>query len=298
MTKDEQAALLHAQKLEAIGQLAAGIAHEINTPTQYVTDNTEFLARAFTKLADVIAVSRDVIAAARTQTLDTTLLDRAEATFKKTKVDYLMREAPSAIEQSLEGLRRVACIVAAMKDFSHPSGGDKVPVDLNEAIRSTVTVATNEWKYVAELELDLDATLPQVRCLRDEINQVILNLVINAAHAIAATERRGTITVATKYDNDWVEVHVSDTGTGIPANMRARVFEPFFTTKPVGRGTGQGLAIAYGVIVEKHKGDIGFETELGKGTTFTFRIPRRLEPPKSQSGAPEPSLLPKQSWRP
>jgi signal transduction histidine kinase len=277
--KRTQARLLHAQKLEAIGQLAAGIAHEINTPTQYVTDNVEFLARAFERFADVMTASRELLAACRggaAPPLST--IAAAEAAFAKTRVEYLLKEAPRAIDQALEGLHRVGRIVAAMKDFSHPSGGEKAPVDLNEAIATTITVATNEWKYVAEIETRFDPDMPLVRCLRDEINQVVLNLVVNAAHAIDAVvlggaKGKGKIRIETRHDDGWAEILVSDTGTGIPENIRDRVFDPFFTTKPVGKGTGQGLAIAYSVVVDKHGGEIGFETEIGRGTTFKIRLP-------------------------
>ena len=276
--KGAQARLLQAHKLEAIGQLAAGIAHEINTPTQYVTDNVEFLARAFERLRGVVAASRELLDALRNGPVSPELLARAEACFSSDRLDYILVEAPKALEQSMDGLHRVASIVSAMKDFSHPSEGEKVACDLNEAIASTVTVATNEWKYVAEMETSFDPELPPVRCLRDEINQVVLNLIVNAAHAIdevvlGGSAGMGTIRIETIYEAGWVELRVSDTGSGIPEHARARVFDPFFTTKPVGKGTGQGLAIAYAVIVEKHGGEIGFDTEVGRGTTFIIRLP-------------------------
>ena len=165
-----------------------------------------------------------------------------------------------------------------MKDFSHPSAGEKAPVDLNESIGSTVIVATNEWKYVAKVETEFDPDLPLVKCLRDEVSQVVLNLIVNAAHAIDAVVKggtlgKGTIRIQTIHDDGWAEIRVSDTGCGIPESAQGRVFDPFFTTKPVGKGTGQGLAIAYAVVIEKHGGEITFETEAGKGTTFVVRLP-------------------------
>ncbi|MBI3300896.1 MAG: HAMP domain-containing histidine kinase [Deltaproteobacteria bacterium] len=174
-------------------------------------------------------------------------------------------------------------IVRAMKEFSHPGSEEKVETDLNRAIETTITVARNEWKYVAELATDLDSSLPPVPCLPGEFNQVILNLIINAAHAIAVvvsegSTSKGTITVSTRHDGDWAEIRVSDTGTGIPEAIRAKIFAPFFTTKEVGKGTGQGLAIAHSVIVDKHKGTIGFETEVGRGTTFIIRLPLASAP--------------------
>jgi len=256
---------LHTQKLEAIGQLAAGIAHEINTPTQYVTDNVEFLSRAFEQLAEYFGVSGNATPG-------------GAGKIPSARIDYILRETPKAIEQSLEGLRRIASIVSAMKAFSHPSEGEKDFCDLNEAIQSTVMVATNEWKYVADIETHFDAALPEVCCLRDELNQVILNLIINAAHAIDVvvedgTKGKGKITISTQHDNGWALIRIADTGCGIPDKYRARIFDPFFTTKPVGRGTGQGLAIAYSVIVEKHGGEIMCDSEVGRGTTFVLRIP-------------------------
>lgn len=273
-----QARLLQAQKLEAIGQLAAGIAHEINTPTQYVTDNVEFLARSFGRLCDLVTAARELVARAKTGELSQSQIAEAEATFGNARIDYILKEAPKALQQSVDGLHRVASIVSAMKDFSHPSAGEKGPCDINEAISATLIVATNEWKYVADVETAFDADLPLVPCLRDEVNQVVLNLVVNAAHAISDVVQggglgRGTIRVETLHDNGWVEIRISDTGTGIPEKARARVFDPFFTTKPVGKGTGQGLAIAYSVIVEKHGGEISFDTEMGRGTTFIVRLP-------------------------
>jgi signal transduction histidine kinase len=196
---------------------------------------------------------------------------------------YLVRGDSIVDRQSLEGVQRVSQIVQAMKDFSHPGTKTKVAVDLNRAIQTTVTVARNELKYVADTKVDLDPNLPFVPCLPNEINQVLLNLLINAAHAVndAVRERgesRGLITVSTHSVGDAVEIRVSDTGTGIPENVRSRVFEPFFTTKEVGRGTGQGLALAHTAIVKKHGGEIWFETEVGKGTTFFIRLPLALSP--------------------
>jgi signal transduction histidine kinase len=165
-----------------------------------------------------------------------------------------------------------------MKDFSHPGAGEKTPVDINKAIESTITVTHNEWKYVAELEAHLDKDLPLVPCLPGDFNQVILNIIINAAHAIGNVidenaDRKGTISVSTGRNNGWAEVRIQDTGSGIPEAYQPRIFDPFFTTKEVGRGTGQGLAISRSVIVDKHGGSLNFETTEGKGTTFIIRLP-------------------------
>jgi PAS domain S-box-containing protein len=269
--------LRQVQKLEAIGQLAAGIAHEINTPIQYVSDNTRFLQDSFKDLPAVLKSHEELIAAAKNNTLTPEVLARAEKILNGCDLAYLLEQVPIAISETLEGIERVTKIVRAMKEFSHPGGKEKALADLNKAIETTVTVARNEWKYVAEVRLDLDAQLPPVPCFLGEFNQVILNLIINASHAIADVVKdqpgaKGTITVRTRRDGDFAEVRVADTGTGIPEHVRPRIFEPFFTTKGVGKGTGQGLSIVYGSIVKKHGGDVRFETETGRGTTFILRL--------------------------
>ena len=275
--------LAQAQKLEAIGQLAAGIAHEINTPTQYVSDNTRFLQDAFQDLRTLLQHYEIVCQRAQANALTAEMLKQAERLAKQIDAPYLYAEIPDAIQQSLEGLERVATIVRAMKDFSHPGSEEKVAIDLNKAISSTITVARNEWKYVAELVMDLDPHLPVVPCLAGDINQVILNIVVNAAHAIrevveegAAT--KGMITIQTRHVSPWAEIRIRDTGPGIPDHVRSKIFDPFFTTKEVGRGTGQGLAIAHAVVVEKHGGTITFDTAMGQGTTFIIKLPTDLAP--------------------
>jgi PAS domain S-box-containing protein len=265
--------LLTAQKLEGIGLLAAGIAHEINTPTQYVQDNTQFLHEAFRDITALLLSIQETIG-----TRDDASADAIRKILATQDIEFFLEEVPRAVQHSLEGLERVSAIVKAMKEFSHPGTGRKRSVDLNHAVRNTFTVCRNEWKYVAELELDLDEDLPPVACHLDELNQVVLNIVINAAHAIAeklggdATEL-GRIRVTTRRDGEWVDVRIADTGTGIPEHARNRVFEPFFTTKGIGRGTGQGLAIAHSIVTDKHGGTLDFETKVGEGTTFIIRLP-------------------------
>jgi PAS domain S-box-containing protein len=273
-----EAHLNQAQKLESIGQLAAGIAHEINTPTQFVGDNVRFLQDAFRDLHALLEKDAELLDACRRGLVTPELIAEVEAAVNASDLEYLSEEVPRAIEQSLDGVARVAKIVRAMKDFSHPGADDKKATDLNKAIESTITVARNEWKYVADLRTDLDPALPPVTCLPGDLNQAILNLIINAAHAIAAVvgdgaSGKGTITVTTRRDGDWAEIRVRDTGCGIPEAIRSKVFDPFFTTKQVGKGTGQGLAIAHAVVVEKHGGTITFESEVGTGTTFSIRLP-------------------------
>jgi signal transduction histidine kinase len=270
--------LTQAQKLEGIGQLAAGIAHEINTPMQYVGDNARFLKECFGDLVTLLKSYEAVVAEARQGTIGPESLKQLESTLEQLDVQYLIDEVPPAIQQSLEGIQRVTKIVRAMRDFSHPGVEEKAAIDINKAIESTITISRNEWKYVAEMETDLDADLPPVLCLPGELNQVILNLIVNAASTIAdvvgdGSKGKGAITICTRGDGDRVEIRVSDTGAGIPEEIRANIFDPFFTTKEVGRGTGQGLAIAHSVIADKHAGTISFETETGKGTTFIIRLP-------------------------
>jgi PAS domain S-box-containing protein len=270
--------LLQAQKLESVGQLAAGIAHEINTPIQYIGDNVRFLQDTFAELVDLNAGYAHLLNTARTAELTPEVLEEVSGVVGKVDVDYLFEEIPKAIDQTLEGISRVSTLVGAMKEFSHPGTGEKIPLDLNHAIESTLQVARNEWKYVADLTVDLDPALPLVYCFPGEFNQVILNMVINAAHAIGDVAARGgpekgLITIRTRGLPGWVEVRIEDTGDGIPENVRPRIFDPFFTTKEIGKGTGQGLAIARSVVVDKHQGTIDFETENGRGTSFIVRLP-------------------------
>jgi PAS domain S-box-containing protein len=270
--------LLQAQKLESVGQLAAGIAHEINTPTQYIGDNVRFLKDAFQDLTGLLTNYERLLAAAKANTLSRDTVQEVSAAVERADAGYLLAEIPKAIAQTVEGITRVSKLVSAMKEFSHPGTKEKIPLDLNHAINSTITVARNEWKYVADLETEFDPSLPLISCLPGEFNQVILNLIVNAAHAIADVtgkegSEKGRIKVQTRNCPEWVEIRIQDTGSGIPKNARARVFDPFFTTKEIGKGTGQGLAIAHSVVVDKHGGTIHFETEEGKGTTFIIRLP-------------------------
>ena len=270
--------LRQSQKLEAIGQLAAGIAHEINTPIQYVGDNTSFLKESWGQLTELLATAQNLRDESALGTISQTAIENFDKCRNAADIEYLSEEIPRAIDQTLEGVGRVSRIVSAMKEFSHPGSEEKRAVDLNRAIETTVTISRNEWKYVATVQMHLESGLPLVPCLAGEINQVLLNLVVNAAHAIADAAKPevgalGTITLSTHRDGDWVEISVADTGTGIPEKARERVFDPFFTTKEVGKGTGQGLMLARNVVVIKHEGRIWFDTEVGKGTTFFIRLP-------------------------
>jgi len=278
-----EAQLAQAQKLESIGHLAAGVAHEINTPIQYVSDNTRFLDESFRNLDRVLRSYETLAAAAETSGLLPEQVRQVRQAEDDADLEYLHGEIPRAIQQSGEGVERVATIVRAMKEFSHPGSAEMKAIDLNHAIESTLTITRNEWKYVADAVTEFDPNLPAVRCLPAEFNQAILNLVVNAAHAIADLPGRGTakgrISIRTRRDGEWAEVRIGDTGTGIPEAVRARIFTPFFTTKEMGRGTGQGLAIAHTVVVTKHGGTLRFETEEGRGTTFIVRLPIEGCPP-------------------
>jgi len=270
--------LRHAQKMESIGTLAAGIAHEINTPTQFVGDNIHFFQDAFGNIITLLNKYGELLEASKSGVETADLVREIEELAEQADLGYLYEEIPKAVNQSRDGVNRVADIVRAMKDFAHPGPAEKTPVNINKAIESTITVARNEWKYVAEMQTDLDPELPMVSCLPGDLNQVILNMIVNAAHAVVekvgdGSVGKGTITVSTRRRDDSVEIRISDTGIGIPEAARNRIFDPFFTTKEVGKGTGQGLSIAHSVIVEKHSGSIELESKVGKGTTFIITLP-------------------------
>jgi PAS domain S-box-containing protein len=278
-----EAELRHAQKLESVGRLAAGIAHEINTPMQFIGDNVTFLRGAFDDLLALCQAYRaacDKAAGGPLAEADRAALRDAE---EGADLDYVKDHIPRAVESTLMGAKRVAKIVQSMKSFARADGGEHTVADLNAALRDTLTVAANELKYVADVETQFD-DLPLVPCCLSDMNQVFLNLLINAAHAIGdvvqRSGERGTIRVLTRRDGDHVIIAVSDTGTGIAEAVRGRVFEPFFTTKPVGKGIGQGLAVARSV-VNKHGGTLKFDTQPGRGTTFFIRLP--LLPPPAEA---------------
>lgn len=273
-----QAQLLQAQKLESIGQLAAGIAHEINTPTQYVSDNVGFVKSASRSLLKLVDAAIAMAAAMQENMADEPMLREFDTLLRSTKIDFLRRQIPQSLDESLDGLGHISRIVAAMKEFSHPSQNKKEPVDIRDIINTTVTVARNEWKYVAELETRFASDLPLLPCLRDMVGQAILNLIVNAAHAIADSlpgraQEKGLIVVSAAQVGEMMEIRVADDGTGIPEAIRDRIFDPFFTTKAVGKGTGQGLAIAYSTVVDKHNGQIRCESEPGSGATFIMLFP-------------------------
>ncbi len=276
--KSLEVQLMQARKLEAVGQLAAGIAHEINTPIQYVGDNNQFMSDAFEELLEILERYQRLEKHVKSGMNCTELLQDISDAVEQADMDYLKEEIPKAMEQTLEGVNRISEIVRSMKEFSHPGVKEKVAVDINRAIENTLTVSRNEWKYMAEIETDLAPSLPLIPCLPGELNQVFLNIIINAAHAIGdvvngnSTEK-GRIGISTRIQGEYLEIRISDTGPGIPEEIRSRIFDPFFTTKEVGKGTGQGLAISRSIIVEKHHGILNFETAPQKGSTFIIHLP-------------------------
>jgi len=276
--RHSEAQLLQAQKLKAIGGLAAGIAHEINTPIQYIGDNTRFLKDSFDDMNHLLEIYKELLASVKGSAMLPDLVEKLEAAIKDVDMDFLTDEIPLAIKQSRDGVERVADIVRAMKAFAHPDPKEKVQTDIHKAIESTITVSRNEWKYVADVKTDFDPYIPMFPCLPGEFNQVILNMIVNAAHALGDVagdkpDGKGTIKISTRRRDDLAEIRISDTGPGIPENIQSRIFEPFFTTKEVGKGTGQGLSIANSLLVEKHGGTLSLESEKGKGTTFIICLP-------------------------
>lgn len=289
ITEQKKIEAQHAlsQKLQSVGELAAGIAHEINTPMQYIGDNTRFLQNAINDIIyDLLVDYKKLKNKAAAEKNFGLLVNQISNKEEELDVTYLLEEIPRAFEETLEGIGKVNKLVLAMKDFVHPGEKEMKFANINKAIEGTVTISRNEWKYVAELETDLEPGLPLVCCVIDEINQVLLNMILNAAQAIkeapkSRTLTKGKITVTTKNDGDYVTILLSGNGIGIPKEMVNKIFEPFFTTKEVGKGTGQGLAIAYNIIATKHEGSIEVDSEVGKGTVFTIRLPIN---PKNNTG--------------
>lgn len=281
-----EAQLAQAQKLESVGQLAAGIAHELNTPIQFVGDNTRFLKDSFATIEKVFLELDSMLETSQGEFSLATFSNRLRELYQSCDLGFVREEIPRAIDQTLEGAENVARIVRAMKVFSHPGSKELQQIDLNSALESTITVSRNEWKYCAKVKTDFASDLPKLHCLPAELNQAFLNILVNGSHAIQAkgADEQGLLTVSTRTDGTNIYVDITDTGTGIPEGIRNRIFDPFFTTKGVGKGTGQGLAIAYNVVVEMHKGKLYFDTQEGVGTTFHIVLPLNLR--TKQTGAP------------
>nr|WP_320012713.1 PAS domain-containing protein [uncultured Desulfobulbus sp.] len=269
--------LLQAQKLESVGRLAAGVAHEINTPVQYISTNIEFIAESFTQISHLLSTLT-----ARSEANSTFDQEELKMLFEEHDIEFLLEELPASLHQSAEGVRTITSIVSAMKRFSHPGNTMKSPIDLNEIIETALLVSKSEWKHVATVKTELDPELPKIPLLSDEIGQVILNVVINAAHAIISAKEdnkntaEGIISIKTQMKNDFAEVRIQDNGCGIPKENLPKIYDFFFTTKEVGKGTGQGLALSYDIITNKHNGQIHVESEVGVGTTFILNLPLNI----------------------
>ncbi|MEM9602661.1 MAG: ATP-binding protein [Pseudomonadota bacterium] len=264
--------LLQAQKLESVGQLAAGIAHEINTPAQFIGDNLQFVDEAAGDLLAAVESIKFRVA----NTEDTSLRDDVHSALNAADIDFVMQELPRALSESLDGINRVAHIVQAMKHYAHP-GESMQRVDINVNIEKTITVSKGEWKYHAEMVTDFGSDMPMVECIPSDINQVVLNLVVNAGHTIAerreqSPDHQGRISVSTRTLDDHVHIYIEDNGMGMGEHTIQRMFDPFFTTKAQGKGTGQGLSIARKIITA-HGGTIAVDSEVGSGTIFTIRLP-------------------------
>ena len=265
--------LFEARKAEALGTLAAGIAHEINTPIQFISDNLRFLTKAHCDLLDLVRHCEDALAREAGA-------DEIHEYEDEIDLQFLRDEIPRALAQSTDGLRRVTRIVAAMRHFTR-GGADREDLDINKAVEDAVLVSRSQWKMVADVRMELDPALPPVNCVPTEIKQTLLNLIMNAGQAVAdapdddteVTGKRGLISVSSAQNNGCIEVRVSDNGPGIPEDIRDKIFDPFFTTRDVGQGTGQGLTLAYASVVRRHGGELTFQTETGKGTTFTMSLP-------------------------
>jgi PAS domain S-box-containing protein len=267
--------LMGAHKMESLGTLAGGVAHEINTPIQYVGDNVKFLGQAFETVTAMLAAYRELVTAVEAGGDPAHALAALKTASAENDLNFLLEEIPSAIRQSEDGIGHVRQIVLAVKEFSHPDKKEIAPEDLAAAIKTTMMVSRNQWKYVADVELDIEATLPLVPCQIGKINQVLLNLIVNAAQAIEEAKRPepGIINISARQTGDYVEIRVKDNGVGIKPAHRMRIFDLFFTTKPSGSGNGQGLAICRSIIEREHGGTITFEGEEGMGTTFIVRLP-------------------------
>jgi two-component system NtrC family sensor kinase len=267
--------LRRAQKLESVGRLAAGIAHEINSPIQYIGDSISFLQTAQTDFAQLLTLYRTAFQQLAQNHSPQAVLARLEGAEQGFDFAFLCKEMPRAFQRTLEGVERTAAIVRAMKEFAYPDGIEQNPADLNRAIETTLLVAHNEYKYNAQMETRL-GELPPVICNVGELNQVFLNLIVNAAHAIAESGKdveTGRITITTQASGDSVVIGVEDNGCGISEEHLEKIFDPFFTTKPAGRGTGQGLAITRAIITEKHGGTVDVHSAVGSGTRFVLRLP-------------------------
>jgi two-component system NtrC family sensor kinase len=288
LTKKLELELRQSQKLESIGRLAAGVAHEINTPIQYIGDNAHYLAEAVGELLKILDSSRAELRELLLQTGGPSAVERLDAEDEAADLDYLRTQSPRAATGIIDGVSRVSRVVGAMKSFSHPGSEDTAPMDLNKIVEDTLVIAAHELRVAADVVKDL-APLPSVRGFAADVNQALLNLVVNAAHAVADrkdAKEPGVVSVRTRCEQGHIEVSVADNGCGMSEAVQARLFEPFFTTKDVGRGTGQGLVLVRAAAL-KHNGSLAFESTQGVGTRFTFRIP--VDAPSSEQAGETPN---------
>lgn len=279
--------LQQAQKLEAVGRLASGIAHEINTPVQFVSDSLHFVNEAVTDLGPLLETYRAMTRSTLARQDSFELAQKAAIAEGVADLDYLQENLPAALSRAISGLSSIAVIVRSMKDFAHPDRGELSAVDLNRALASTLIVAKHEYRYVAELTTNF-GQIPLVACHGGQINQAILNVVVNAAHAVGSFvkgSKKGLINVSSWQEGDRVVIAIADNGGGIAERDQAVIYDPFFTTKEVGKGTGQGLFIARAIIEDQHGGELSFETRIGEGTTFFVRLPIAGARPKARSRA-------------
>lgn len=273
----EEATRIHSMKLESIGELSAGIAHEINTPIQFIGNNVSFLQDSFSDLLELLESYEKLHKAIAEQNTHTELLQEIEKMAEEADVEYLLEEGPKAFEQTQHGVERVTKLVLGLKGFARSGEDDKKePADINTIINNTIAVCQNAYKYVADLEKDL-GELPFIPVLAGDIGQVLVNLIVNAAHAIEENRNNndplGKIAIKSYYEDEQVVINVTDNGGGIPDGLKERIFDPFFTTKEVGKGSGQGLAISHKIIRDRHQGTLSFTSEPGEGTTFTISLP-------------------------
>ncbi|MBV1959215.1 MAG: PAS domain S-box protein [Pseudomonadales bacterium] len=270
--------LNQAQKLESIGQLSAGIAHEINTPIQYVNDNMRTISEYLADIRTMTEGYQRLMLALEEQNLLSEQVKALRNLESQVDLEFILEDAPNAMEQSLQGIQRVSEIVKAMKIFSHAGGGQVSMLDINASLKSTLVVARNEYKYIAAIETDF-AELPPVECHASELNQVFLNLIVNAAHAIEEkNEGMGLIHISTLVpEAGCVEILITDNGCGIPEAIQHKIFDPFFTTKEVGKGTGQGLNLAFQVVESLHNGRILLDSTVGEGSRFRLKIPEKIQ---------------------
>jgi PAS domain S-box-containing protein len=274
-TKRMEGELRAAQKLEAVGRLAAGIAHEINTPIQYIGDSAQYIANTLNDLLSLVGKSRELLEKAALQSGDRALLDELRAAEEFSDLEYAQTQGPRSVARIVDGVARVARIVHAMKAFSHPGADTPTPMDVVKMLEDTIVIAGHELKNNATVSTEFE-TLPAVFCFPGDLNQAFLNLIVNAAHAVAdraSTDAPGIVRVSTRVDGTNVEIRISDNGCGMTPEVQARLFEPFFTTKEVGRGTGQGLSVVRAAVIDKHNGSVRFESEVGVGTTCIVRLP-------------------------